>query len=270
MLLLSGCDNFEYHPYCADIDGPVAETQRNIDRIRRDVTALPLRFAFVTDSQGADADLRDALDDITARGDIDFIIHGGDQTDFGLPREFIWCRNLMLDAGLPYLTVIGNHDCLGNGEDTYKYIYGSPNYSLDVAGVHFVVLNTNALEYDYSEPVPDLAFIKSDAGAARAAGATHTVVVMHSHPYDEQFNNNIAEPFLYYLKYYPGLADSDPRRGDDTARFGFCVNGHNHSYSVTDIGDQGILFYQAPNIAKHSYFVFTITADGYEMEKIDF
>lgn len=268
--MLTSCDNFEYHPYSADIDGPVGLTDRNIAEIKHKITSLPLTFAFITDTQGSDADLKDALKVIKTRGDIDFIVHGGDQTDFGLTREFLWCRDIMEKCGLPYITVIGNHDSLGNGEEIYKYVYGVTNYSFDVAGVHFVCLNTNALEYDYSEPVPDLGFITADAVAAKEASATQTVVVMHSHPYDEQFNNNVADPFLYYLRSYPGMGDNDERREDGTFRRGFCVNGHNHSFDVSEIGSRGILFYQCANIAKRQFFVFAVTSEGYEMEKVDF
>lgn len=274
--VLAGCDNFEYHPYAAKIDGPTGVNAANIERITATVSELPFRFAFLTDTQCAYDELADALDVIRKRGDIDFIVHGGDQTDFGLPKEFVWCRDMLQSARIPYFAVIGNHDCLGNGEDTFNYIYGPKNFSFDVAGVHFLCLNTNALEYDYSEPVPDLDFIESDAAAVAQRGAeiSHTVVVMHSRPYDEQFNNNVAKAFLYYLKMFPCMADSAPARDfgefEGTRAKAFCVNGHNHSMSISDIGGEGILFYQCPNMAKRTFLVFTLTTDGYEMERVDF
>ena len=276
-LSFMGCDNFEYHPYAAAIHGATGINEASIKRIQSQVTSLPMRFAFITDTQTSYDELRRAIADIKSRGNIDFIVHGGDQTDFGLPREFTWCRDIIEEARLPFVTVIGNHDCLGNGEETFRYIYGDLNFSFNVAGVHFVCLNTNALEYDYSEPVPDLDFIERDAAEAAALNVTHTVAVMHSRPYDEQFNNNVAKPFLYYLQNYPGMEpdaevfdgpDSDPKTG--TRARGFCINGHNHSNSIMNINDEGILFYQCANMGKRSYLIFTITDDGYEMETVDF
>lgn len=282
--LLASCDNFEYHPYAANIDGPVDINRRNIEQIKARVDSLPLRFAFVTDTQGSYDELEVALSRISKRGDVDFIVHGGDMTDFGLPKEFMWCRDMMNSVSLPWITVIGNHDCLGNGEQTFTHIFGEKNYSFTVAGVHFVCLNTNALEYDYSEPVPNLDFIEKDAAevaslnAAAPGSVTHTVAVMHSRPYDEQFNNNVAKAFLYYLHSYPGMGYDDEKVADEsapdykqgTAARGFCINGHNHSTTVFDINDEGLLFYQCANMEKRAYLIVTITEEGYEVEECVF
>jgi len=131
-------------------------------------------------------------------------------------------------------------------------------------------LNTVALEYDYSRPVPDLVFIEDDIAAANETAATHSIVVMHSRPYDEQFNNNVAKTFNYYISQLPGMKPEDPRRADGTCAMSFCLNGHNHSTMVKDIFDNGILYYQCANIAKRAFFIFTITDDGYEYEEVDF
>lgn len=267
------CDNFESSPYGAKIKGKRNNNASSIESLDKAALTLPLRFAFITDTHDATRETKRAIELIRSRGDIDFIIHGGDLTDFGLPKEFMWCRDAMEESGLPFVTVIGNHDCLGNGEDNYEWIFGTKNYSFTVAGVHFVCLNTVALEYDYSEPVPDLNFLADDAAEMARINeehpdsVTHTVVVMHSRPFDEQFNNNVAMPFLYYLQCYPGMeADGD----DGCYSHAFCLCGHNHRFQVSDLYDAGLLFYQGDNIAKRSFMIFTITADGYEMERVEF
>lgn len=267
------CDNFESSPYGAKIKGKRNNNASSIESLDKAALTLPLRFAFITDTHDATRETKRAIELIRSRGDIDFIIHGGDLTDFGLPKEFMWCRDAMGESGLPFVTVIGNHDCLGNGEDNYEWIFGTKNYSFTVAGVHFVCLNTVALEYDYSEPVPDLNFLADDAAEMARINeehpdsVTHTVVVMHSRPFDEQFNNNVAMPFLYYLQCYPGMeADGD----DGCYSHAFCLCGHNHRFQVSDLYDAGLLFYQGDNIAKRSFMIFTITADGYEMERVEF
>lgn len=281
--LLCGCDMLEYHPYSTDLSGRSYINSATAVRLEAAGLELPIKFAFITDTQGSLDEMNEALDMIYSRRDIDFIIHGGDMTDFGLPKEFVWTRNMLEKCGLPYLTVIGNHDCLGNGEDTYDYLFGPENYSMTVAHVHFVFLNTVALEYDYSKPVPDLDFIEEDRQKVEKINIvypdsiTHTVVVMHSRPYDEQFNNNVAKPFNHYISKYPGLNQYEideplSSLSDEYKRCtrGFCINGHNHQTNISDIFDNGILYYQCANMGKRAFFVFTITNDGYSHEIINF
>lgn len=270
----AACDRFEYHPYSIDIKGRNDINTATIEQLEAAGIKAPFKFAFITDTQGAINETEEALDLIKKRGDIDFIIHGGDITDFGLPKEFEWLRDRLETCGIPYLTVIGNHDCLANGEDTFNYIFGPENFSLNIDHAHIVGLNTVALEYDYSRPVPDFNFIEDDISAVRQLNElkpdsiTHTIIAMHSHPYDEQFNNNVAKLFNSCISFYPGMkkqADDGDKRLN-----GFCINGHNHYTSVNDIFENGILYYQCANMAKRTFFVFTITEDGYEHETIEF
>lgn len=273
-LLASGCELFEYHPYSVHLYGRSNINTQTIAQLESMQWHAPYKFAFITDTQGANDETADALKSISARGDISFIIHGGDLTDFGLPKEFLWGRDQLESCGLPYITVIGNHDCQGNGEDTFDYLFGTENFSLNVGHVHIVGLNTVALEYDYSKPVPDFDFIERDQEAVEAINAVHpdsityTIVAMHSRPYDEQFNNNVARPFNHYLMRYPGM-DGSTGDGEALPR-GFCINGHNHHTETLDIFGNGILYYQCANMAKREYLVFTITDNGYEYERVVF
>lgn len=270
MIMAVSCDLFEYHPYSVGIDGERDINTTTAAHLESAGFKVPFRFAFISDTQGSYDETSDALDIMAARGDIDFIIHGGDQTDFGLPKEFVWCRDMFISHGIPFLTVIGNHDCVGNGEDTFRYIYGPDNFSLNIGPLHLVILNTVALEYDYSHPVPDFDFIERDRiavdsiNAVRPDSITHTVVAMHSRPYDEQFNNNVAGPFNYYISRYPGMGVTDDERRS------FCVNGHNHFLDISDIFDNGIPYYQCANAGKRMFFVFTITEKSYEYEVVEF
>jgi len=282
-LILAGCDQFEYHPYSVEIHGKNDINTKNIARLESSGIKAPFKFAFISDTQGSLDEMSEALELIKSMGDIEFIIHGGDMTDFGLPKEFIWTRDILEGCGLPYLSVIGNHDCLGNGEDTFNYIFGPENFSLNINCVHIVGLNTIALEYDYSKPVPDLNYIEEDIidvnriNTMHPDSLTHTVVAMHSRPYDEQFNNNIAKPFNRYIEEYPGMTNKNTEETEvanktskTDAKKGFCVNGHNHTTDVSDLFGNGIIYYQCANIGKRSFFIFTITKEGYEYETIEF
>lgn len=269
LFVFPACDVFEYHPYVSKIDGKTGINDANAAVLEAAGLKPPFKFAFITDTQGSLDETRQAIDSIRRRGDIDFIVHGGDIADFGLVKEFVWTRDILEEARMPYVVVIGNHDCLANGEESFSYIFGSQNYSFNVGPVHFLCLNTVALEYDYSRPVPDLEFIENDA-LTIPDSITHSVVVMHSRPYDEQFNNNVAKPFDYYLRMLPGMREGDARRDDGTFARGICINGHNHQMAVSDIFENGVLYYQCPNMGKRTFFVFTITDNGYEYEKVAF
>ena len=82
----------------------------------------------------------------------------------------------------------------------------------------FVCLNTNALEYDYSEPIPNFGFMEQEL-TDRADEFEKTVVSMHAHPFADVFNDNVAKPFQYYITQYPELQ--------------FCTAAHNHGLSAT-------------------------------------
>jgi Icc-related predicted phosphoesterase len=214
-----------------------------------------IKFAFITDSQGAYDELSDAVDYINSCKDIMFVIHGGDQSDFGITKEFLWCRDIMDKLHCPYFCLLGNHDCLGTGEHVYKEIFGNPNFSFHVGNTLFICLNTNALEYDYSEPVPDFEFLEN-LMTELPEHIKRTIVVMHAPPFDSVFNNNVAKVFQLYLKNFPGLM--------------FCLHGHLHQYTVSDLFQDGILYFQTPNVGKRLYLLFTINEEGYEYEVVEF
>lgn len=260
-LLVSGCDLFEYHPYEGRIDGADHLIERNLEALAKKQLGSSFKFAFISDTQRHYDDTDEAVASINRRGDIDFVLHGGDLTDFGLTDEFEWMRDCLLALDMPWLTVIGNHDFLGHGEHIYYDIFGEFNYAFTVGHVRFLMINTVALELDYSTPVPDFEFLESqssyinEVNAQHADSLTRTVFVMHSRPYDEQFNNNVLLPFNRYLKLFPQPV---------------CFNGHNHHTEVLDAFNDGILFYGVSDIKKHKYLVITINNDQYDVETVEF
>lgn len=197
-LWLAGCELIDYHPYDVRISG---ETDINATNMAQIESACldkdTLRFITTGDSQRWYDETVDFVDHVNQRTDIDFVIHGGDLSDFGMTDEFLWQRDILNGLTVPYVALIGNHDCLGTGEDTYQAVFGDPNFSFVAGRVKFVCLNTNALEYDYSTPVPDFDFIANEQ-TDRADEFDRTVVCMHVRPYADEFNNNVAEVFEKY------------------------------------------------------------------------
>lgn len=256
-MTLVGCkDWFDYHPYDARFDGESGINAKNIGRIRQACDGKDtIRMAFVSDTHGWYGDTKDMVADINRRDSIDFVIHGGDLTDCGTTREYEWVRDVLAGIRVPYVAMIGNHDFLGTGNEVYSVMYGPVDFSFIAGRVKFVCLNTNATEYDYLAAVPNFDFMGKQL-TEDSALFDKTVVCMHARPYSEQFNNNVANAFEYYVNRFPGIM--------------FCVNGHDHCLQTEDIYGDGLVYYGAPNIEKRSYFLFTITPTGYSHEVIRF
>ena len=147
----------------------------------------------------------------------------------------------------------GNHDCLGTGNEVYAKMFGNNDFSFIAGRVKFVMINTNAIEYDYSEPVPDFDFLEAEA-TRDSALFDRSVACMHAAPYSEQFNNNVLKPFNYYVMNFPNLM--------------FCLYGHGHQIDEHDFFNNGIIYYEVAAAKKRKYRIFTITPNGYANEVI--
>lgn len=254
-VLLTGCIKFKYHPYDGNINGPTDINATNIRRIEMATLGkTTIRFAFIGDTQRSYDETVEAVNHINRNPDIDFVMHGGDITDFGLTDEFVWMRDILNKLNKPYVVLIGNHDCLANGEEVFEKIFGKLNFSFVAGNIKFVCLNTNALEADYSKPIPDFLFLNREI--EKTNPTFKTIVAMHAKPYTEQFNNNVAEVFQYIVNQFPNLQ--------------FCLNAHNHSYDRADIFNDGIIYYGTPNIKKRQYLNFTITPQNTTHELVSY
>ena len=133
--------------------------------------------------------------------------------------------------------------------------FGKDNFAFVAGDVKFVCLNTNALEYDYSHPVPNFNFMEDELRAFPAA-AEKTVVAMHVPPGDGEFNNNVGRAFGSYVKSFPDVQ--------------FCLYGHVHSWQEEEFFGDGVVYYGCTTVGKRGYFVITMKEDGYEIERCDF
>lgn len=253
---LAACDLIDYHPY----DGRLTISERDINskNIKRIEEATrdknTVRFVMISDTQRAYDETEEFVKHINNRDSIDFIVHGGDIADFGMKKEYEWTVDILSHLKAPYVALIGNHDIIGNGDQVYDKLFGPENFSFIAHDIKFVCLNTNAIEYDYSHPVPDFSFIKKEF--EDKTPYKKTVVVMHAPPGSEQFDNNIRDVFQLSLKQFPSLQ--------------FCLHGHHHNVSEKDLFDDGVIYYGCSSIAKRSYLLFTLTPDSYQYEVVYF
>lgn len=259
LLCTTSCEMIEYHPYDGRIRGERELNPKNIARIEESCNEKEkLRFAVISDTQGWYDDTEDFVRQMNKRNDVDFVIHTGDLSNYGATKELEWMRDRLAKLNIPIVCLLGNHDCLGNGLEIYHQLFGTENFAFQAGDIRFICLNTNALEFDYSKPIPDFGFLKEElAGSAGRPEQKRTVVAMHARPGTEQFNNNVAEVFQLYLNLFPGLQ--------------FCLYGHGHHVRVDDLFGDGILYYECASIHARSYLLFTFKPEGeYSYEAVPF
>lgn len=109
----------------------------------------PFRFAFITDthlSPGSHAfqDLRECISDVNSLDSVDFVIFGGDITDFGSDQEIHAAKTLMDSLALPYYVVAGNHDAKWSesGCNTFRKVFGYEQFEFIHGGWRFIGCNS--------------------------------------------------------------------------------------------------------------------------------
>ena len=75
---------------------------------------------FIGDTQRTYDETEAFVYHANGRDDIDFVIHGGDYTEFGMTKEFGWAVERLNQLRVPYAGLIGNHDTLGNGHEVLR------------------------------------------------------------------------------------------------------------------------------------------------------
>ncbi|MDO4462841.1 MAG: metallophosphoesterase [Bacteroidia bacterium] len=253
-LCISSCDVIDIHPYDGRIEVGTNHNEKNIREIeKRCSDRETIRFAVISDTHSFYDEFEDEVADINSRQDIDFVIDCGDMVNYGMTHEFEWHHNIAKKIRVPYVAVIGNHDCIGHGRDIYRHVYGRENFSFVAGGVRFVCMDTNALEYDFSCPVPDLDYLDSWRGDTTSHSS---VVVMHAVPYSDEFDNNVAKVFQYEVKSLNNAL--------------FCLAGHDHRNAECDIFGDGLMYYKVTCGKYRQYYIFTIGKEGYSYETISY
>ena len=96
----------------------------------------PLRFAFLTDchysgGSRSGADLGACIADINGLAGIDFVLFGGDLTNFGSDAEIHAVKAIIDSLRRPYRVVAGNHDAKWSesGGNTFSRVFGYDHFS---------------------------------------------------------------------------------------------------------------------------------------------
>ncbi|MDO5552979.1 MAG: metallophosphoesterase [Planctomycetia bacterium] len=117
----------------------------------------PFRIAYISDShlyvkskndRFANALMR-AVDDVNALEEQpDFVFYGGDLAQLGQPEELELGAQILKNLKAPLHIMVGEHDWYFDMGEKWQSLFGSPCWSFDHKGVHFVCI-MSVLEEDF-------------------------------------------------------------------------------------------------------------------------
>lgn len=108
----------------------------------------PVRFAYLSDTHfsfGSRSvrDLRACIRDINTLDSLDFVLLGGDLTDFGSDAELYAIKEMLDSLRYPYYVVAGNHDAKWSesGCNTFREVFGYEHFEFRKRGWRFLGCN---------------------------------------------------------------------------------------------------------------------------------
>ncbi len=262
ILLLAGCQNlFPYSAYTAEI--PEEKTERNLKNILRirpenftprifshngnDAVAV----ALISDTHYWYDETANVADRINRDTTISLTFLGGDITDGGLPKEFLFTADQMDKINTPSLAIIGNHDYLAMGKDYYQKIFSTPEGSCSrgtsytvtlytkVGTIRFILFDNNVWEAQNSRP--DFEWL--DRACRKGyEQADQTIVIAHIPPWDQQMDqgygweyNTILEkysiPLSIHGHLHHGIDDSDASYENSPVRYAIIGSTRYNGYA---------------------------------------
>lgn len=214
-ILFISCDNlFEYSPYQVVADG--LRKNRNETAIQQlhaksDSVFKPFKIALISDNHTYYDDLEDQIEELNHTDSIDFVVHLGDFTLSGIYREFVWFGNLIDQLRKPVITIIGNHDCLSNGEYMYTELFGDFNFALIYNNCRLVFFDDIIWERNRKDP--DFEWLEQTLEHGEQYNMQ--IVFAHIPPWDEQFHTGNSYLYNYIM---------------ESHQVAISIHGHRHSF----------------------------------------
>lgn len=254
ILFIGSCEDFiEYSPYNNIVKSKwekqnEANYNSLLDGVEKDYE--PFRVGLIADSHTYYDEFEKQVDYINSRDDLDFIIHLGDLTLSANIREFNWYNDIMNRIKIPVITLIGNHDCLGNGYDIYREMFGESNFYFRYKGVKFVIFD----DIIWEKKVQDPDFKWLNEALKNDDDYAYVLPFAHIPPWDEQFG--VSDEYLYnQLMEFNDISLS--------------IHGHGHSYAFRQpYGDVNYLM--VPSCIRDELIVLDFQSDTLEVERIHY
>ena len=223
-IVIIGCNNMSYSPYAFDPNSNLYNlNESSIERINTHIftPSDTISFILLGDVQNFYDETFDIVQFINETEDVDFLIQDGDFTDFGTEAEFQEMNNILSGLEVPYLTVLGNHDCIANGVHIYKRMFGSLNYSFIVNRLKFVFINTNSREFNFNGSAPDIEWLEKEL--MPDTSFDYAVVTCHVPPVSFDFDKNLYKDFIESLS--------------ENSNVLMELNGHRHGYNYSEFNE---------------------------------
>jgi 3',5'-cyclic-AMP phosphodiesterase len=256
IIIFLSCDEvFEYSPYVIDFeDYETNLTQKNILILSSNNASDTLIFALTGDSHRYYDEVEKMVNKLNTEFDIDFLIHTGDFTDYGIPKQYQWSNMILSKLNAPYFVVIGNHDLVSNGEDSYKEMFGNLNFSFIYNFIKFIFINTNSREYGFNGQVPDLDWLQNEINPSDEF--EKVVLVFHAPPFDIDFDSDLEGDFMNIL-----------HNSDNVL---FATHGHGHSFNFSEPYSDGIPFLNTACVEKNEFVLVKIYNHGFTFNVVSF
>lgn len=260
ILILKSCEFIDLSPHQVLIKNKYQNlNQQNAAIIKQLKTSTTdtLRFLLLSDTQRFYDETKDFVKAVNDRTKlpgkkIHFALHGGDISDFGLTEEFVWIHEILKDLTIPYLTVIGNHDCVANGKKIYNEMYGPFDYTVQVGRNRFVFLNTNYLEF--GSDAPDLNFLEN--ALQDSPNYDNAFILSHVSPFDEDRNPEKESRYKQIVK--------------DNPKVRLSIHGHKHTYNFNQPYKDGKDYLIIGSVEKRAYVVVTVIGEKVSHEVIKY
>lgn len=252
--MLSSCEDlFEYSPnQVFDRDTEVDLNAKNLVRLSAATPDDTTVIAFIGDSQRFYDELDRFIKKVNSLPSVDFVFLAGDISDFGLLEEFEQVQKRFSRLEKPFFGIVGNHDLLAKGEDTFEHMFGPTDFSFVYDSIKFIVHNTNGREYK-SGNVPDMKWLRNEFNDEPEV--KYFVPVSHIPPFSKDFDKSLEAPYTELFRNKKPLIS---------------LHGHIHEFREGYPYNDGILYMTSHSFDLRKFVLLKIIHGKVSFEIIDY
>lgn len=253
-VFIYGCDLVDYSPFDVNVPNYKSNSiflQKMQEDKLKTSKKTSVKIALISDSHLYYKELSDAVAKINTLDSLDFVVHLGDVTERGLKEEYEKFYKIISKLKYSYLVVIGNHDCITNGQVIYKKMFGDFSNYFVYNNILFVYLNNNL--WDYTGPI---IFDGYNQILEKFTENRTTIVFSHIPPFSEQFNTEQEKLFTDSLaKYNVKLS----------------IHGHTHNYEyLPNKYNNNVDFLIINSVSRRKIVILTLENNCYKLTQLDF